>query len=67
MIIVNLTNQNLLLSQMSNSLEPAGFKDGDTFSMEANDGVYDEGQTIFDLDEFDKDLIEEVENAEEAV
>lgn len=35
--------------------------------MEANDGVYDEGQTIFDLDEFDKDLIEEVENAEEAV
>lgn len=35
--------------------------------MEANDGVYEEGQTIFELDEFDKDLIGEAENVEEAV
>jgi flavin-dependent dehydrogenase len=52
---------------MSNSLEPTEFKDGDTFSMERNDGFHDEGETIFDLDEFDRDLIEEAESAEEAV
>ena len=53
---------------MSNSLEPTPFAEGDTFSMESNDGVYEEGHTIFSLDEFDKDLLEEAEgNAEEAV
>ena len=56
-----------MLSQISSSVEPTPFADGDTFSMEANDGVYEEGQIIFDLDEFDKDLIGEAENAEEAV
>jgi hypothetical protein len=32
--------------------------------MEQNDGVYEEGQVIFELDEIDKDLLEGVEDVE---
>jgi len=32
--------------------------------MEANDGIYEEGQVIFEIDEIDKDLLEGVEDVE---
>jgi hypothetical protein len=43
--------------------EPLPFKEGDTFSMEGNDGVYEEGQVIFEVDEIDQDLLEGADNA----
>jgi len=32
--------------------------------MEQNDGVYEEGQVIFEIDEMDQDLLEGAENVE---
>lgn len=32
--------------------------------MGQNDGIYEEGEVIFEVDDFDKDLLEEAENAE---
>lgn len=32
--------------------------------MEQNDGVLAEGEVIFEIDDFDKDLLEEAERAE---
>ena len=66
MVIVGLTNEVTLLRQLSYSHDASGpelaFKDGDTFSMEQNDGVYEEGQTIFEIDEIDRDLLEGAES-----
>jgi hypothetical protein len=32
--------------------------------MEQNDGVYEEGQVIFEIDEIDKDLLDGVDDVE---
>lgn len=62
---MNLTNQVNLLTQLSYSPSaPTGFADGDTFSMEQNDGVFEDGVTIFEVDEFDKELLEGAEDAD---
>lgn len=63
MIIVSLTNQNQqLLQTLSFPREGGGFEEGDTFSMEQNDGVFEEGQVVFEFDEIDKDLLEGVDH-----
>lgn len=59
MIIVGLTNQVQLQSQLLNSpKELTDFSEGATVSMETNDGFLEDGQTIFEVDEFDMDLLE---------
>lgn len=65
-IIVYLTNQNQDLQNSASNFQPrpTPFKDSDTFSMEQNDGVLAEGEVIFEIDDFDKDLLEEAERAE---
>lgn len=56
---MGLTNQVQLQSQLLNSPNNTGdFPEGATVSMETNDGYLEDGQTIFEVDEFDMELLE---------
>lgn len=51
----------LLTHQLSHSPDsPASlaFPEGATVSMETNDGFLEDGQTIFEIDQFDMDLLD---------
>jgi len=66
--LIHQTNQIQLLTQLSYSpSEPGGFADGDTFSMENNDGVIENGSVIFEIDEFDLDLLEGADLDDDAI
>lgn len=58
---MGLTNQTQLLNQqlLYSPSDQSGFVDGDTFSMESNDGVHEDGDTIFEVDDFDRELLAE--------